>query len=80
MGHDEAERGRLVIYLALLPNPFMHPAANHSGAAVQAAGTTCPPGPAADLSYAEELAELERLIAINNASCSDDVPLFLRSA
>jgi hypothetical protein len=66
-------------YLEIIPNPFFFdPAAiQHSGAAVQAAEVP-PPTSAAVYSFADELAELERLIEANNASCEDDPPLFLR--
>jgi hypothetical protein len=69
-----------MIYLALLPNPFMN-AAGSDASACEASAVLAPPFAAeAEPSHAQELDELEALIAANNASCEDDVPLFLRRA
>lgn len=79
-----------MIYLALLPNPFMN-AAGSDASACQAAVLVVPPSqPAADPIHTRQLAEIERLLRLNDTSCErslveiaaeqDDVPLFLRRA
>lgn len=72
-----------------LPNPWLSlnpAAARTSPAAAEAApaghsalllGSQAETG-AVDLSHDEMLAELARLIEVNNESCEDDRPLFLR--
>lgn len=74
-------------YLQILPNPFnMNPVALVTEATAEAApaghsalllGSQAETG-AVDLSHDEMLEELARLIEVNNESCEDDRPLFLR--
>lgn len=80
---------------------FMHPVAVSDAAAVGEAVAVAPPAAAAeptckeslqvhDHSHAHQLAEIERLLRLNDTSCEkslveiaaeeDDVPLFLRQA
>lgn len=59
---------------------FMHPVAVSDAAASGEAVAVAPPAVTAEPSHAEQLQHLADLIAANNASCEDDVPLFLRRA
>jgi hypothetical protein len=77
---------QMIYYFNLLPNPFHFNTAAESrtGPAAVSAAAVQPAAQqeeaAADRSHAELVAELDALIAANNAACEDPMPLFLRSA
>jgi len=69
-------------YRSLMPLPYPS-AAGSDALACQASAAVLAHAPLsaeAEPSHADQLQQLADLIAANNASCEDDVPLFLRQA